>query len=118
MPLSGDIKEHKYMYKDVCTRGGADDVYKYDFYYNILVFSRTQAHPHSSTIILGTSRFTMLYSSSKYSMDMVLSLVGIQQEFMDPGLMPRMRYWFTTAVWKDEAEPGTPAMYAGQFPSQ
>lgn len=49
MPLSGDIKEHKYMYKDLCTRGGvwgvsADDVYKYDFDYNILVFSLELKH--------------------------------------------------------------------------
>ena len=52
----------------------------------------------------------MLYSSSKYNMDIVLSLVGMQQELTEPGLIPLMRYWFTTVVWKDEAEPGTPAM--------
>lgn len=51
-----------------------------------------QAQPHSSTIILGTSLFTMLYSSSKYSIDIVLSLVGMQQEFTVPGFSPRIRY--------------------------
>jgi hypothetical protein len=37
-------------------------------------------------------------------MDMELSLVGMQQEFR-----PLWRYWFTTALGKEEAEPGTPA---------
>lgn len=50
------VQDHKYVTAVVMS---------FDYIQSLQFPNQPQAQPHSSTIILGTSRLTMLYSSSK-----------------------------------------------------